>query len=191
MGDSSKTIPLSYPDIINHLYLFDLMDAITILGVSNKDRTVRSLSLVLMQESSKLKRLVAGHDQRKSLADLLYYNDLAIRDRIKDKMILLKMFKFRSQTSTEENDKTFTKTYDQAEIDQILSQLNFYKIMEDSFDYREASINESMARDLSCMYLGELLTLWKNEFKTYIAPTNTFTKDSLLNRVKRQHRIIG
>ena len=75
------------------------MDAISLIGISNKEKIARNLSLVLIQESSKLKRLVAGQDKRKSLADLLYYNDLAIRDRIAERMTLIKMFKFKGMKS--------------------------------------------------------------------------------------------
>ena len=53
----------------------------------------------MIQESSKLRRLivsVASGDKRQSLADLLYYNDLSIKDKISEKMILLKMFKFKN-----------------------------------------------------------------------------------------------
>ena len=89
----------TYPDIHGFLYIFDLMDAISLIGISNKEKIARNLSLVLIQESSKLKRLVAGQDKRKSLADLLYYNDLAIRDRISERMTLIKMFKFKGATS--------------------------------------------------------------------------------------------
>jgi hypothetical protein len=89
----------TYPEIHNYLYIFDLMDAISLIGISNKEKIARNLSLVLIQESSKLKRLVAGQDKRKSLADLLYYNDLAIRDRIAERMTLIKMFKFKGVNS--------------------------------------------------------------------------------------------
>jgi len=72
---------------------------VSLIGICNKEKIVRSFCLVLIQESSKLKRLIAGEDKRKSLADLLYYNELAIRDRISEKMLLLKMFKFRGSRS--------------------------------------------------------------------------------------------
>jgi hypothetical protein len=75
------------------LYLFDLLDAMSLIGICNKDRVVRSLSLVLMQEAGKLKRIVAGQDKRKSMADLLYTNELAIRERVAERMLLLLMFK--------------------------------------------------------------------------------------------------
>jgi hypothetical protein len=47
-----------------------------------------------MLESGKLKRLVAGEDKRKSLADLLHCNELVIRDKIAERLTLVKMFKF-------------------------------------------------------------------------------------------------
>ena len=156
----------TYPEIHNYLYIFDLMDAISLIGISNKEKIARNLSLVLIQESSKLKRLVAGQDKRKSLADLLYYNDLAIRDRIAERMTLIKMFKFKGVNSENSSSSdTFTKTYDRNEVGQIISNLSFFKIIEDNFDYKQAKINESFARDVAVQYVGELATLWKSEFK--------------------------
>ena len=48
---------------------------------------------------------------------------------------------------------------------QIISNLSFFKIIEDNFDYKQAKINESFARDVAVQYVGELATLWKSEFK--------------------------
>lgn len=67
-----------------------------------------------MQESSKLKRLIQGHDNRKSLAELIYSNEMAIRDRIAERVTLTEMFKHKSTKSTLE---TFTKTYDRRDIE--------------------------------------------------------------------------
>lgn len=39
---------LTYPDIDMHLYLFDLLDAISLVAVSHKDLLVRQLALMLM-----------------------------------------------------------------------------------------------------------------------------------------------
>jgi cellobiose-specific phosphotransferase system component IIB len=79
------------------------------------------------------------------LADLLYFNELAIRERISEKMLLMKMFKFKAV----KNDDVFTKAYSRNEIDQLISNLSFFKIIEDSFDYKQAKINESFARDVA------------------------------------------
>jgi hypothetical protein len=42
----------------------------------------------------------------------------------------------------------FTKAYDVVEIDSVLKHISLYKILEDDYDYGEAKINASMARDL-------------------------------------------
>jgi hypothetical protein len=63
--------------------------------------------------------------------------------------------------------------------------------MEDSFDYREAKINESIARDMAAQQVGELVTLWKNEFKALVQSRRAHAKDSAIGRLRRQHRIIG
>jgi hypothetical protein len=81
------------------------------------------------------------------LADLLYYNELAIKDNIIDRMTLLKMFKFRNVKTDVECD-SFTKTYSREDIETILQNLSFYKIIEDNFDYKLSKINESLARDI-------------------------------------------
>lgn len=62
----------------------------------------------------------------------------------------------------------FTRIYDKRDIDQILYNLSFYKIVEDNFDYKQAKINESLVRDITVQYIGEIATLWKNEFKNLI-----------------------
>ena len=147
---------------------------------------------MLILEAGKLKRLVAGHDKRKSLADLLYYNELAIRDRISERMALVKMFKFRgAKSDSAQPPDTFTKTYDRNDVDQLVASLSFFRVIEDSFDYREAKINESFARDMAVQYVGELATLWKNEFKNLMVNKRQSLKDSLVSRLKRQHRIMG
>jgi hypothetical protein len=182
----------TYADIQGHLYLFDLLDAVTLIGLCNKEKVVRSLALVLLLESSKLKRLIAGQDKRKSLADLLYYNELAIRDRVSERMTLVKLFKSRgSKDPSQSPNDTFTRTYARAEMDEVIANLSFVKVIEDSFDYRQAKINESFARDVAVQYVGELATLWKAEFKSLAVSKKQQLKDSTLGRLRRQHRIIG
>ena len=109
----------TYPEIQQFLYIFDMLDAISLIGICNKEKIVRCLSLSLLQDSSKLKRLIAGHDPKKSLADLLYYNELAIKDKIIDRMTLIKMFKFRN-VKTDVVCDSFTKTYSREDIETIL-----------------------------------------------------------------------
>ena len=72
-----------------------------------------------------------------------------------------------------------------------MAQLSFYKVIEDSFDYRQAKINESLARDIAVQQVGELTTLWKNEFRALVQSRRTQAKDSVIARLRRQHRIIG
>jgi hypothetical protein len=67
-----------------------------LVGLCSNQKICRGLSLSLMVESSKLRRLIAGFDTRKSLADLLYLNELTIKDRIVERCNILKMFKFRN-----------------------------------------------------------------------------------------------
>lgn len=43
----------------------------------------------------------------------------------------------------------FTRIYDKRDIDQILYNLSFFKILEDNFDYKQAKINESLVRDIA------------------------------------------
>jgi len=177
----------TYTDILSHLYLFDLIDAVGLIGICNKEKIVRSLSLVLIVESSKLKRLVAGQDKRKSLYDILYYNELAIRDRVSERMVIMKMFKFRGAKAdpSEKGCDTFTKVYDRSDMDQLVANLSLFKVLEDGFDYKQAKINESFARDLAVLYVGELMTLWKAEFKNLVLTKSAHLKDSTIARLKR------
>jgi len=69
--------------------------------------------------------------------------------------------------------------------------LTFPKIIEDNFNYQQSKINESLARDISVQYVGELATLWKNEFKNLVSNKRQTTKDSQFNKLKRQHRVVG
>jgi hypothetical protein len=64
-------------------------------------------------------------------------------------------------------------------------------VIEDGFDYRQAKINEAFARDVAVLYVGELATLWKSEFKNLMLAKSTHLKDSTVARLKRQHRIMG
>ena len=161
------------------------------IGICNKEKRARSLSLVLIQESSKLKRLIAGHDTRKTLADLLYLNELAIRDRLAERVALLKMFKHKDEGNSQPD--CFTKTYNLEDFDQILSNLSFSKIIEDHFNYQQSKISESLARDIAVHYVGELATLWKNEFRTLTQNKRPSPKDSQsqFNKLKKHHRMIG
>lgn len=179
-------------EIQGHLYLFDLIDALALVGLCNKEKMVRSLSLVLVQEAGKLKRLVAGQDRRKSLADILHSSELVIRERIAERMLLVKMFKHKAATGEpSEAQETMTETFGRAEVEQVIMNLSFFKIIEDAFDYRAAKINESFARDLAVQHVGELATMWKNEFKGLVQNKRLHTKDSATGRLRRQHRIIG
>ena len=69
--------------------------------------------------------------------------------------------------------------------------MSFFKIIEDNFDYKQAKINESFARDVAVQYVGELATLWKSEFKNLAQSKKQNLKDSQFNKLKRQHRIMG
>lgn len=96
-----------------------MLDTLSLLGISNKDRVARNLSLSLMQESSKLKRLIAGFDTRKSLADLLYYNEANMKDKIIERLVLLKTFKFRAPKNEQGTAyESFVKLYGRDEIEQ-------------------------------------------------------------------------
>mmetsp|Transcript_9347 Transcript_9347/g.14137 ORF Transcript_9347/g.14137 Transcript_9347/m.14137 type:complete len:229 (+) Transcript_9347:4107-4793(+) len=136
-------------------------------------------------------------DSRKSIADLLYSNELAIRERLVDKLTLLILFKSRTSGSDDDNgeskpgDLQFAKVYNREEIDLIVQNLSFFKVIEDSFDYSKEKINESLARDLQVAFLGEVVTLWKNEFKVLAQPWTSKYKDTVFNKLNRQHRIIG
>jgi hypothetical protein len=69
--------------------------------------------------------------------------------------------------------------------------LPFVRVIEDSFDYRQARVTESLARDLAVLYVGELATLWKREFKNLAVSRKQQLKDSTISRLRRQHRIMG
>lgn len=70
-SDDDKRKKEPYPEIFGHLYIFDLIDTICLLGFSCKDKHVRRLSLLICHEAGKLKRLIAGYDKRKSLSELI------------------------------------------------------------------------------------------------------------------------
>jgi hypothetical protein len=56
------------------MYIFDMLDLITLLGICNKDRFMRQLSIILMAETGKLKRLLVHQTKyRNGLYDILYY----------------------------------------------------------------------------------------------------------------------
>jgi len=71
--------------------------------------------------------------------------------------------------------------------------LSFFKVIEDNFDYKQAKINESLARDIAVQYVGELASLWKNEFKNLLANQKQSVKNAehKHNKLRRQHRILG
>ena len=92
---------MTYSDIYNHLYIFDLVDSIGLVGMCNRERIVRNLSIKLVTEAGKLKRLVAGHDTRRCIADILYYQDQLLRERLVDRLSILKMFKARTKHESE------------------------------------------------------------------------------------------
>ena len=184
-------VPLTYPEIQQYLYIFDLIDTMTLLNICSNQKICRVLSLSLMQESSKLKRLISGGDSRKSLSDLLYYNEAAIRDRIIERMSIIKMFKFKNFKAEANQVDTFTKIYKREDIEAILQPLSFWKIIEDNFDYKELKLTESLARDISVQYIGELATLWKNEFRSLVPRKEQSQDESQFKRLKRQHRVIG
>ena len=48
MSANAMNIGVTYSDIQSSLYLFDLLDAMSLIGMCNKDKVVRNLSIVLM-----------------------------------------------------------------------------------------------------------------------------------------------
>jgi len=73
-----------------------------------------------------------------------------------ERTLLIEMFKHKvvvkEEAAIEVRNKfgiaQFTKTYVRSEIEIILAPLTVFKLIEDDFDYKEAKINESLARDL-------------------------------------------
>ena len=167
-----------------HLFIFDLVDAMALLGICCREKLTRNISLLLMQESSKLKRLVGGFGSRKSLGDLRYYNDLAIRERVVDRLLVLKLFKSRKKIEGRPTE-SFSKIYQREEVEAILDQISFFRSLEDSFEYSSVKINESLARDIQVLYLGELTTLWKNEFKSFVSEKQMRLKDHHASKINR------
>lgn len=91
----------------------------------------------------------------------------------------MKMFKFKNQkTDITQKVDTFTKIYSREDIESFMMNLGFYKVIEDNFDYKKAKINESLARDIAVQYVGELATLWKNEFKSLVPGKEQSQEDS-------------
>ena len=89
----------------------------------------------------------------------------------------MEMFRHRAGSG-----ERFTQPYDVSEIEPILKSISIYKILEDDYEYSEAKITAAMARDLQVMVVGELVTLWKNEFRNLPAD---------LSASKCEHRTIG
>ena len=55
-------------------YIFDAVDMIVLLGISSKERLIRQLSVVLMAENGKLKRLLVPKETyAQGLYDVVYY----------------------------------------------------------------------------------------------------------------------
>jgi hypothetical protein len=53
-------------------YIFDMIDLISLVGICNKERLVRQLSVILIIESGKMKRLMIKKDlYKKGLYDIL------------------------------------------------------------------------------------------------------------------------
>ena len=72
-----------YNRMVNYMYIFDITDMIGLIGICNKEKLIRQLSLILMVESGKLKRLLIPKDHyRKGLYDILYYNEDSFFDNI-------------------------------------------------------------------------------------------------------------
>lgn len=66
-----------------------------------------------------------------------------------------------------------------------MENLSFFKVIEGNFDYKQAKINESLARDIGVQYIGEIAALWKNEFKSLAPNKRQNLKDSQQTRLKR------
>ena len=63
-----------YRALHRHLKIFDLLDMLSLIAISNKESFVRSLGTILSVETGKLKRLLVHKDkQRYILSDLLYH----------------------------------------------------------------------------------------------------------------------
>lgn len=125
-------------------YIFDLLDCLSLISIACKDSLVRRLGLILTVESGKLRRILCSSDDlRKSLHELIVSQEASIRQRIVERVAIMEMFRHKGPDG-----QRFTKTYDVVEIDSVLKHISLYKILEDDYDYGEAKINASMARDL-------------------------------------------
>ena len=89
--DASKNM---YRELHKHLKIFDLLDMLSLLSISNKDSFVRSLGTILSVETGKLKRLLVHKDkQRYILSDLLYYYRAKLQDSLVQKLSIFYCFK--------------------------------------------------------------------------------------------------
>ena len=91
-----------------------------------------------------MRRLIGGGDLRKSLHQLIYSHENRIKHRVIERVALMEMFRHKN------GEKKFTKTYSVDEIEEILGGLSILKVLEDDYDYSEARINVSLARDIAC-----------------------------------------
>lgn len=75
-------------------YLFDMLDAVSLLCMCNKDTLVRQLSFVLLAESGKLKRLLTvPSDDNLCLNDLLIQKSDEVFDKVIDTLLIYLPFK--------------------------------------------------------------------------------------------------
>jgi hypothetical protein len=75
-----------------HLQLFDLLDMVSLVGMSNKDHLVRVISCLLVTESGKLKRLLIK-ESRDFLSDILYSEKETLKKSLQQKLLIFDSFK--------------------------------------------------------------------------------------------------
>ena len=127
--------------MVNYKYIFDAIDMLALLGINNKDKLVRQLSIILMAENGKLKRLLIPINTSKrehlitTIYDIIYYNTEELQNQIINKMIILNSFKSGEFKSIEEMTK-------------LISNISPYQLIVDSFDYKKQGVSESFVRDM-------------------------------------------
>lgn len=135
--------------MVNHQYLFDAMDMVALLGCNSKDALVRQLSIILMAESGKLKRLLIPKEVYKhSLYDVFYYSSDEIKEQLVKRMLIVNPYKQGELKSLDDMKKA-------------VGDLSPYQLIVDKFEYRKSGVTESFIRDLQVMWIGEVTSRWK------------------------------
>jgi len=144
-GSSSKQ-----QDATSYTYLFDMMDAVCLLSMCNKETLVRQLAFVLLSESGKLKRLLMVPSEKSlSLSDMLINKGEELRASIIESLLVYTPLKQQS-----------LEIYSKEGFESLLKQAPIEQLLVDNFDYKQAGLSDSIVKDLNVLIIGNITQMW-------------------------------